>query len=145
MTAPNDLHREEAYRLLGTAFEVYNQRGPGLGEEVYQECMEIELEMRGIPFEAKRPLDCWYKGRKLSKRYIPDLVVETVLVVELKAAAALIEEHQAQLLNYLRLARKPVGYLLNFGHKEGLQWKRMILSEFALISDDLRGSAVDCP
>lgn len=143
MKTRTELQAHEGYRLLGTAFEVYNQQGHGLSEEIYQECMEIELELRRIPFRAKPPLDCWYKGRKLARRYVPDLLVDDGLIVELKSASSLHEDHQAQLLNYLRLARKPVGYLVNFGQKDGVQWKRMILSEFAPISEDLRGSAVD--
>ena len=63
--------KEESYRLLGAAFEVYNDRGFGLAEEIYQECLEIELELRGIPFRAKQELACFYKGRELKKRYIP--------------------------------------------------------------------------
>lgn len=116
---------------MGAAFEVYNERGMGLGEELYQECMEIELELRKIPFEAKRDLACFYKGRELRKRYIPDLYVFGCLITELKAVSQLLPEHEAQLVNYLRLTRQPVGYLINFGNRVELEWKRIILSEFA--------------
>ncbi len=114
---------------MGAAFEVYNDRGYGLAEEIYQECLEIELGLRQIPFRPKAELRCFYKGRELKKRYIPDLFVFGCLVVELKAATELASEHEAQLLNYLRIARQPVGYLVNFGHKDTLEWKRFILSE----------------
>lgn len=120
--------------LMGAAFEVYNDRGYGLAEEIYQECMEIELEIRGIPFSSKEQLSCHYKGRELKKRYIPDLFVFAGIVVELKSVSQLVPEHEAQLLNYMRITRKPVGYLINFGHKDTLEWKRFILSE--LISSD---------
>jgi GxxExxY protein len=66
----------------------------------------------------------------LKKRYVPDLFVSGCLVVELKAVTQLAAEHEAQLFNYLRITRQPVGYLVNFGHKETLEWKRLILSEF---------------
>jgi GxxExxY protein len=79
--------KEESYRLLGAAFEVYNDRGFGLGEEIYQECMEIELRLRDIAFRAKPELSCHYKGHELKKRYIPDLVVFGGIVVELKAVS----------------------------------------------------------
>lgn len=125
-----EVYKEEGYRFMGAAFEVYNDRGFGLAEEIYQECLEVELGLRGIPFEAKAEIKCFYKGRELKKRYVPDLIVLGCLVVELKAVAELAPEHEAQLLNYLRIARQPVGYLVNFGHKNGLEWKRFILSEY---------------
>ena len=114
---------------MGAAFEVYNDRGYGMAEEIYQECLEFELELRGIPFQSKAEIRCFYKGRELKKRYIPDLFVFGVLVVELKAVTQLLPEHEAQLFNYMRLARRPVGYLVNFGHQGTLEWKRLILSE----------------
>ena len=122
--------KQEGYNLMGAAFEVYNDRGYGMGEEIYQECLEIELELRGIPFSAKQELRCSYKGRELRKRYVPDLFVLNCLIVELKSVSQLLPEHEAQLLNYLRITKQPVGYLINFGSKGGLEWKRMIISEF---------------
>src|SRR5688572_17475434 len=103
---------------MGAAFEVYNQLGYGLAEEVYQQCLEIEVELRGIPFLTKHELTLVYKGRELDKKYVPDLLVSNCLVVELKAHKELICDHEAQLFNYMRIARQPVGYLLNFGSKE---------------------------
>lgn len=125
-----EIYKNEGYRLMGAAFEVYNAQGYGLAEEIYQESLELELAERGLPFEAKAELVCHYKGRPLKKRYIPDLTVFGSLLVELKAVASVAPEHEAQLMNYLRLTRQPVGYLLNFGHKDTLEWKRLILSEF---------------
>jgi GxxExxY protein len=118
---------------MTAAFEVYNDRGYGMAEEVYQECVEIELGLRGIEFRSKAELKCFYKGQELKKRYIPDLFVFNCLVVELKAVSELASEHEAQLLNYMRIARQPVGYLVNFGHKGTLEWKRFTLSDY--ISD----------
>jgi GxxExxY protein len=125
-----EIYQEEGYRFMGAAFEVYNDCGYGMAEEIYQESLEIELYLRGIPFQAKQELLCHYKGRELKKRYIPDLFVFACLIVELKAVTQLTSEHEAQLLNYLRITRQPVGYLVNFGHKDTLEWKRLILSEF---------------
>jgi GxxExxY protein len=119
---------QEGYRFMGVAFEVYNQLGGGLLEEIYQECLEIELESNQIPFRAKDGIPVYYKGRQIRKRYIPDLVVFNGLIVELKAASHLVPEHEAQLMNYLRITRQPVGYLLNFGPTDKLEWKRYILS-----------------
>jgi len=124
------IYRDEGFRFMGAAFEVYNDRGFGMAEEVYQECLEIELGLRAIPFEAKAELRSFYKGHELRKRYVPDLFVSQCLVVELKAVERLMPEHAAQLFNYLRISRQPVGYLVNFGHRDTLEWKRLILSEF---------------
>jgi GxxExxY protein len=123
------MYKHEGYRLMGAAFEVYNQLGYGMAEEVYQECLEIELGLRQIEYKPKQELSLVYKGQQIKKTYIPDLFVDDVLVVELKAQKNLLDEHQAQLFNYLRIARHPVGYLINFGHPKELQWKRFILSD----------------
>ncbi|HXP58964.1 MAG TPA: GxxExxY protein, partial [Dongiaceae bacterium] len=117
----SEIYKDEGYKLMGAAFEVYNEQGYGLAEEIYQECLEIELELRGIAFRSKQELTCYYKGRELKKKYVPDLFVFGCLVVELKAVTALAPEHEAQLMNYLRLTRQPVGYLINFGHKDTLE------------------------
>jgi len=124
-----EIYKDEGYKLMAAAFEVYNDRGYGLAEEIYQECLEIELELRRLTCRPKAELRCFYKGRELKKRYIPDLFVLGCLVFELKSVTELAPEHEAQLLNYMRLARQPVGYLINFGHKGTLEWKRFILSE----------------
>lgn len=124
-----EIYKDEGYKLMGAAFEVYNEQSIGLTEEIYQESLEIELELRGISFCSKQELKCFYKGRELKKRYVPDLFVFGGLVVELKAVSQLLPEHEAQLINYMRITKQPVGYLINFGHKETLEWKRFILSE----------------
>jgi GxxExxY protein len=125
-----EIYKDEGYKLMGAAFEAYNDRGYGLAEEIYQECLEIELGLLNIPFRSKQELNCFYKGQQLKKRYVPDLFVFGVLVVELKAVSELAPEHEAQLINYMRITRQPVGYLINFGHKDTLEWKRIILSEY---------------
>lgn len=139
-----EIYKDEGYKLMGAAFEVYNEQGHGLAEEIYQESLEIELGLRGIVFQTKRELKCFYKGRQLKKQYVPDLFVFDCLVVELKAVNQLLSEHAAQLVNYLRITKQPVGYLINFGHKDTLEWKRFILSEYidSRISADQRGLAV---
>src|SRR5688572_14072149 len=124
-----EVYKEEGYRLMGAAFEVYNIQGYGLAEEIYQESLEIELELRRIDFQPKSELRCFYKGKELKKRYLPDLRVFGCIIVELKAVSELLDEHRAQLFNYLRLTRQPVGYLLNLGHKGTLEWKRITISE----------------
>ena len=123
------MFEEEGYQFMGAAFEVYNQLGHGMAEEVYQQSLEIELSMRGIPFQSKRELEVFYKDRRLDTHYCPDLIVDDAIVVELKAISDLTTDHEAQLFNYMRIARQQVGYLLNFGKKGELQWKRFILTD----------------
>lgn len=121
--------KDEGYRLLGSAFEVYNQLGYGMAEEVYQQALEIELNLRSIPFRTKHELVLYYKTQRLETHYKPDLFVFERIVVELKAVSELVAEHEAQLFNYMRIARQEVGYLLNYGRKNELEWKRFILSD----------------
>ena len=123
------MFKEEGYQFMGAAFEVYNELGYGMAEEIYQQSLEIELTLRQIPFRTKQELDVFYKNHKLTTRYKPDLLVFGGIVVELKSVAELAPDHDAQLFNYMRVSRHPVGYLLNFGHKGDLQWKRFILSD----------------
>ena len=124
-----EIYKDEGYKLMGAAFEVYNEQGYGLAEEIYQESLEIELGLRGFAFQSQQELKCYYKGRELKRHYVPDLLVFGCLVVELKAVSQLLPEHEAQLINYMRITKQPVGYLINFGHKDSLEWKRFILSE----------------
>jgi GxxExxY protein len=114
---------------MAAAFEVYNEIGYGLAEEIYQQSLEIEPTLRKIPLLTKQELEVYYKGHKLTTCYKPDLLVLGGIVVELKAVKDLLPEHDAQLFNYMRVSRMAVGYLVNFGHKGDLQWKRFILGD----------------
>lgn len=127
---------DEGYRLMGAAFEVYNQLGYGVAEEIYQQSLEIELALRGIPFESKCELVVYYKDQQLVSYYRPDLIVCKAIIVELKAVSDLNSDHEAQLFNYMRIARQQVGYLINFGRKGELQWKRFILGDLHSMDDD---------
>ncbi|MCX6938658.1 MAG: GxxExxY protein [Verrucomicrobia bacterium] len=114
------------YDIIGAAMFVYNDLGGGLSEEIYQESFEIELAERGFRFEAQPELLVLFKGRPLKKRLRPDLMIESEVVVELKAVSALCEEHRAQLLNYLRVTQKKVGYLINFAAFPTIEWQRLV-------------------
>ena len=87
------------------------------------------MEMRGITFQSKQELIPYYKGRPLKKRYVPDLFVSGGIIVELKAVQQLAPDHEAQLLNYMFVTGIEVGYLVNFGNKDELEWKRFVISE----------------
>jgi GxxExxY protein len=118
---------QEGYDLMGAAFEVYNEEGHGFLEDVYQECMEIELRIRNVHFESQCELKLFYKDHQLRKKYIPDFIVFDEIVVEIKAVKKLLPEHEAQLINYLKATKKRVGYLINFGRSSELEWKRIII------------------
>lgn len=120
----------EGYSLMGAAFEVHREIGGGLNEEIYQESLEWELGLRKLPFSSKSELRLYYKTHQLLKTYIPDLLVFGEIVAELKSVKALNAEHERQLMNYLRISRKAVGYLINFGPLDAVEWKRFILSEY---------------
>jgi GxxExxY protein len=121
------LYPEESYAIQGAAYEVYSDKGHGFLEPVYQECMEIELEMREIPFKAQVGCPLSYKGRPLAQTYRPDFVCYDRIVVELKAVKAILPDHEAQVLNYLKAAKLRLGLLVNFGHFPGVQIKRLVL------------------
>jgi GxxExxY protein len=122
------LYRQEAYQIIGGCMSVYKDKGHGFVEPVYQDCMEIELEHLGIPFEAQVNLPLAYRGRTLRHHYIPDLFCFGKIIVELKAVKCLTDEHRAQVLNYLKASRLQLGLLVNFGHYPGLEWERLVLT-----------------
>ena len=119
--------KQEGYNLVGAAIEVYHEMKGGLLEEIYQQCLEEELKHREISFESKKELIVYYKQKKIDKTYIPDLYVYDGIMVELKAVKELTDEHRAQLLNYMRLTKTKVGYLLNFGDMNELKWERFVI------------------
>ncbi len=120
------LLKEEVYKIVGAAMEVYNVLGSGFLEAVYQEAMEIELTERGIPFEPQKELRIIYKERTLRKSYTADFFVFHKIVVEIKAIDRLTSHDEAQLLNYLKATGMQVGVLINFGSADKLEWKRRV-------------------
>jgi GxxExxY protein len=120
---------EEVYRLVGAAMTVYNAKGYGFVEPVYQDCLEIELAHLAIPFDAQKNIALSYRGQILRHTYTPDLVCFDTILLELKAVKELADEHRAQVINYLKATGLPLGLLVNFGCRNGLQWERIILSK----------------
>jgi GxxExxY protein len=121
---------DEGYTLMGAVFEVHRELGGGLLEEVYQEALSIEFELRSIPFVTDEQLRIFYKDRLLRKWYTPDFRVFGRIVLEIKSIKQLLPEHEAQLINYMRITRQTVGYLVNFGPIGKVEWKRFVISEF---------------
>ena len=121
------IYRDESYRIMGACFEVYKEKGCGFLEAVFQECLELELSDQSIPFVAQPRLGLSYKGRPLRQSYTPDFVCFDKIVVELKAASALTDEHRAQVHNYLRATGHRLGLLVNFGHFPKVEYERIAL------------------
>lgn len=118
--------REESYRIMGACFEVYKEMGCGFLEDVYQECLELELASQAIPFQSQQPLDLRYKGKPLDQKYIPDFICFETIIVEIKALKQLAEEHRAQVHNYLKSTGCKLGLLVNFGHYPKVEYERIV-------------------
>jgi GxxExxY protein len=115
-------------RIIGLAIEVHRQLGPGLLESAYEECLCFELKQSGIAYIRQAPLAVMYKQVHLECGYRMDLVVESEIVIEIKAVERLLPIHDAQMLTYLKLSGYQAGLLLNFNSmvlKDGL--RRLIL------------------
>jgi GxxExxY protein len=130
------IYKQESYAIVGACLAVYQDKGCGFHEALYQECLEIELGYRGIPFDAQREVRLTYRGRELRQRFIPDIVCYDKIVVELKAVSELIHEHPAQVLNYLNATGMKLGLLVNFGHYPKLECRRIVLTERGRPSPD---------
>ena len=119
------IYKLESFEIVGACFAVYKEKGCGFLEAVYQECLELELSDREVPFIAKPTLALAYKGRPLKTKYQPDLICYDKIVVELKAVTALTDEHRAQVQNYLRATKMKLGLLVNFGHYPKVECERI--------------------
>ena len=124
------VYKEESYNIVGAAFEVYNTLGYGFLEAVYQECLALEFQERNIPYEREKELSIYYNGHKLNQKYKADFICYGKIIIELKAVSSITEAHQAQVFNYLRATTMNLGILLNFGCCDGLEKKRLLLSDF---------------
>ncbi|HSR87815.1 MAG TPA: GxxExxY protein [Pontiella sp.] len=119
------IFKEECFQINGACFEVYKNKGCGFLEDVYQECLEIEMELRGMDFVSQAPLELDYKGKTLRKKYIPDLICFGAIIVEIKAVKQISDEHRAQVQNYLKATGYKLGLLVNFGHYPKVQIERI--------------------
>jgi GxxExxY protein len=100
--------------IIGCAIEMHRALGPGLLESIYEECLAVELDLRGVSFEQQICVPIQYKGQRVASDLRIDLLVEQRIVVELKAVEKILPVHDAQLLTYLRLTGNAVGLLINF-------------------------------
>ena len=121
------IYEDEALAIRGAIFEVYKTIGTGFLEAVYQECLEMELAKRNIPFKAQSEIIISYKGAPLKQAYKADIVCYDKIILELKAVKTLLPEHAAQIQNYLRATGMRLGLLVNFCHSPGVEIKRFAL------------------
>lgn len=113
----------KVYQIIGAAMEVHSHLNYGLLEAVYQEALHLELKDRGIDNDCEKPIKIYYKGQLLQKEYKMDIVADDI-IIELKSVYQIAPVHRAQLCNYLRLTKKPIGLLINFGEESliGERW-----------------------
>jgi GxxExxY protein len=107
-------YREITEKVIGCAFRVYNKMGFGYLESVYEKCMQIELNKIGLKFESQKSITVYYDDLLVGE-FVADLIVEDVLIVELKSVKRILRAHEMQLVNYLTSTGKPVGLIINFG------------------------------
>jgi GxxExxY protein len=126
------LHKDLTGKVLGFAMEVHRVLGCGFLKALYQEAFKHELKLKKILFVRQKPHRVAYKDIILRHPYIPDLIVEEKVVVDLKAVREIGEIEEAQMINYLKITSLEVGLIINFGYRS-LEWKRMVLSETPVV------------
>ena len=114
MSASVEFLNETSSIILKSAIAVHQEKGPGLLEGVYQQCMIVELRSRGLVVNQMVPVQLHYKNIPISKEYIVDILVENEIILELKSIDGLLKIHEAQIISYLRLTNKRLGFLINF-------------------------------
>ena len=120
------LFEQETYKIIGACMAVHRELGNGFLESVYQEALSIEFLESAIPFEKEKRLQIAYRDILLTKCYYADFVCFDKIIIELKAVESLMDQHKAQVLNYLKATGFRLGLLINFG-APSLQYKRVIL------------------
>jgi len=123
------LYKQESFRIIGACFEVYNQKGFGFTEPVYQECLQVEFAMQEIPFVAQPNLELEYKGRPLSQFFKPDFICFGKIIVEIKSVTSIVNAHRAQAINYLHATNFELALLVNFGQHPKLEHERLAKSK----------------
>ena len=121
------IYKDEAYAIQGACFEVYKTLGSGFLEAVYQEALAQEFRLQNVPFAEQCELKLQYKNIPLHQTYKPDFICFDKIIVEIKAVSTLAPEHEAQLLNYLKITNMRLGLLVNFGHYPKVEIKRFAL------------------
>ncbi|WP_353548949.1 GxxExxY protein [Sediminibacterium sp. KACHI17] len=114
------------YQLIGIGMEIHRTLGKGFLEVVYKDAFEYELRLKNIIYEREKEYAITYKNIILPHKFFADFVIDNSIILEVKSKAGIIEQHQAQVLNYLAVSKLKLGLLLNF-HEKSLQYQRIIL------------------
>jgi GxxExxY protein len=117
-------HEEITEKVIGCAYRVYNQMGFGFLESIYEKCMAIELRNEGLAASCQQPITVFHRGEVVGE-FVADIVVEDIIIVELKSVRRVVKAHEVQLVNYLVATQKDVGLILNFGER-GVEVKRKL-------------------
>jgi len=107
-------YKEMTEKIIGCAYRVYNKMGFGFLESVYEKCLLLEFRNEGLKVEAQKPITIFYDGEIVGE-FVVDMIVEDIVIVELKSVKQIAKVHEAQLVNYLVATGKPVGLIINFG------------------------------
>jgi GxxExxY protein len=110
-------YKEITEKIIGCAYIVYNKMGYGFLESVYEKCLLIELHKAGLKAESQQAITVYYENQIVGE-FVADIVVEDIIILELKSVRRLAKVHEAQLVNYLVATGKAVGLLLNFGEQK---------------------------
>ena len=113
------------YSLIGIGMTIHRILGKGFLEIVYKDAFEYELRLKGIQYEREKEFIVRYKDIRLPHKFYADFVIENKIILEIKSKAGIVEEHYAQVLNYLAVSKLQVGLILNF-HENSLQYKRVV-------------------
>ena len=122
------LYKDEVYKIVGLAFDVYNELNAGFLEAVYQEAFEQVLLSENIPYIRERDITIYFREKPLKKGYKADFVVYGNILIEFKAHETITAEDEAQVLNYMKGTKLPVALLFNFGNYRKLEWRRYVMS-----------------
>ena len=122
------LHKEITEKIIKAFYKVYNTLGYGFLEKVYENAMAVELLKMGLDVKRQYPITVYYESEIVGE-YFADLVVNEIVVIELKASNSLLEEHECQLINYLKATKIELGLLMNFG-KEAEYRRKVFMNKF---------------
>ncbi len=120
------IYKEESYKIIGLCMEVHRELGRGLLEIVYKDALEYEFQLNHIPYEREKCYDVSYKGITLPHQFYADFVVYGNIILEIKARSKIVDEFVKQTLNYIAIAKSPLGLIVNFG-EPSLTYKRIVL------------------
>ena len=121
----NLVYKEEAYEIIGKCMEVHRELGHGFLEIVYKDALEMLFCQSNIPYEREKEYNVVFKNVILPHKFYADFVVYDKIILEVKSAAGLVDEHISRTLNYLKVSGNKLGLLVNFGRMQ-LEYKRLV-------------------